>query len=465
MAKGKPRSDKLVGATNLLGTLFVGMLLHKAVTYLAGNDSWVYWFLVLFTWRYLRLVINLAGFWSYQASPILATHTYTPNKDVTVIVPTIDPGQEFEDCVLSIARNYPAKIIIATVGNVLRTKVLAAIKPMEEAYQNTKFEVLTTYVPNKRAQVANAARVVKTNITVMVDDHVFWGHKMLESLLLPFEEDLNVGLVGTNKRARRMNGLGTWQRIWNTLGALYLERHNFEIRATNTIDGGVFVVSTRTCAILTDILHHDDFLPGFENERFLLGWLGPLSPDDDNYVTRFVVRHNFGIKIQYTPDTLMETTVGVASPPYRKFLGQCRRWSRTTWRSNACSLFTDRSIYISQPYCVYAVFLTSLTNFAAVIDPALVYLLKQSLWFAAYPKLAIGSLVAWILLSKAVKVFAYFRRHPQDIWLFPVQVCWGYFHSLIKLWALLTFWDGAWSGRNLSAVPVDKGRRSQSTSP
>ncbi len=29
--------------------------------------------------------------------------------------------------------------------------------------------------------------------------------------------------------------------------ALYLERHNFEIVPTNTCDGGVFVVSTRTC--------------------------------------------------------------------------------------------------------------------------------------------------------------------------------------------------------------------------
>lgn len=53
-----------------------------------------------------------------------------------------------------------------------------------------------------------------------------------------------------------------------------------------------------------------------------------------------------------------------------------------------------------------------------------------------------------------VKVVDYFRRHPQDVVLFPVYLLFGYFHSLIKIWALLTFWDCAWSGRNLAPIAI-----------
>ncbi len=236
------------------------------------------------------------------------------------------------------------------------------------------------------------------------------------------------------------------------LGATYLCRHNFEIRATNSVDGGVFVVSGRTCAMRTQILKHPEFLPGYTNEKFFFATFGPLSPDDDNYNTRFAVRHGWKIKIQYTDDALMETTLGVEHPLCIKYLGQCQRWARTTWRSNLCSLITDRTVWASQPYCVYAVYLTSLTNFAAVTDPLLIYLFTRCPAYNA--PFTLAGLVCWILFTKIVKVFDYFRRHPQDIPLFPAYLGFAYFHSLIKLWTLLTFWDCTWSGRQLENIKV-----------
>lgn len=38
--------------------------------------------------------------------------------------------------------------------------------------------------------------------------------------------------------------------------------------------------------------------------------------------------------------------------------------------------------------------------------------------------------------------------------MFPLQVLFAYLHSFVKLWALLTFWDHSWSGRNLAAINV-----------
>jgi hypothetical protein len=46
-------------------------------------------------------------------------------------------------------------------------------------------------------------------------------------------------------------------------------------------------------------------------------------------------------------------------------------------------------------------------------------------------------------------------RHPRDITLIFYQVLFAYVHSFIKLWAVLTFWDCDWSGRNLDEVNRD----------
>jgi cellulose synthase/poly-beta-1,6-N-acetylglucosamine synthase-like glycosyltransferase len=434
------------------------MGLRAIFTWVSGQDSYLYFFLCLFTWRYLRLVINLVAFWCYSPARCPRAGkgpTYVPSRDVTAVIPTVidNPDDaDFQECLVSCAQNAPAKIVIVAAGDALYAKVKKSIRKVEARFPFVEFVVDRTQIANKRVQVAGAIPHVDTPITVLLDDDVFWGPRFLTSVLCAFEDE-SVGIVATNKRVRRKKDVGIWGRIWNVLGATYLYRHNFEIRATNTVDGGVFVISGRACGIRTEILRSREFLKDYTTERFFFGLFGPLNPDDDNYITRFIVRNGWKIKVQYCEDAVMETTIGIEQPLAKKFLGQCQRWARTTWRSNICSLVTDRTVWATQPYCVYAVYLTSLTNFAAVVDPLLVYLLTRSAFYSAHPY-ALWALVAWILVSKTVKVFDYFRRHPQDIICFPVYLLFGYFHSLIKLWALLTFWDCTWSGRRLDKVLV-----------
>ena len=373
-----PIDSKRAAMRNIAIMALIVLATHYALSWFSGPNNHLYWFMALFLWRYTRFIVNFFAFWLYRPSVYKTGKTqpiYT-NKDVTVVLPTIDPeGDYFWECVLSCAHNRPTEIIIVTAGDQLWEKTKNVVVRLREEFKDVRFRVLSTQVASKREQVAEAIPHVKTAITVLVDDHVFWGPRFLSELLCPFSENPNVGLVGTNKRVRRLEGLSLWARFWNMLGAIYLIRHNFEIRSSNTVDGGVFVVSARTCALRTRIVQSPEFLSGYTNERFLFGALGPLNADDDNYCTRFVVNHGWDIKIQYTDDAAIETTIGVDHPIARKFLGQCRRWSRTTWRSNSASLFTERTVWARQPYCVYAVFLTSFTNFAAVVDPALVYLL------------------------------------------------------------------------------------------
>ena len=55
--------------------------------------------------------------------------------------------------------------------------------------------------------------------------------------------------------------------------------------------------------------------------------------------------------------------------------------------------------------------------------------------------------------TKVVKLVGLFRRNPSDIMFLPVSILFGYFHGLIKLWALFTLkevFDAPFSAQNPS---------------
>lgn len=73
-------------------------------------------FYLLFSIRYLRVVVNIGGFFWYKATPTPDLPSLTA-RHVAVIVPTVEPhGQHFETCIQSILANNPSKVIIVTAG-------------------------------------------------------------------------------------------------------------------------------------------------------------------------------------------------------------------------------------------------------------------------------------------------------------------------------------------------------------
>jgi hypothetical protein len=403
-------------------------------------------FLFLFVFRYLRLIVHIISYWLlYRPTPKPRKPHYRP-RDVTVIVPTVEPENvDFVECLSSIISKRPKKLIIVVPSKEMVKSTEKTLTSSRLRSKKFPISVLRAVQANKRVQVACAIPHVRTAITIIADDHVFWrSPKFLSTILAPFE-DPKVGAVGTNKRALRTEQGITAVAFWNVLGAIYLERQNFDVRATNALDGGVFVNSGRTSAHRTSILQSPGFLEGYLNERFFFGLFGPLNCDDDNYITRYEVRHGWKIKIQHCPDGLMETPLGT----YPKFLSQCLRWARTTWRSNSASLFTDCTVWRRQPWCVYAVYLASFVNFALFYDFALVYCFRQTTWTSTS---ATAYLLVWILASKLAKLIPYFFRQPKDLIFLPGYYAFAYFHSLMKLYALFTFWDMTWSGRQLDYI-------------
>ena len=256
------------------------------------------------------------------------------SKDVTVVVPSLDgDGGELWDTIRSILATEPYEIILVTIGaNLLRAQV------MVKSMGSHRIRICSVAHPNKRRQMVRAIPEVLTEITIFADDDVTWPKKLLPWMLAPLE-DQRYGGVGTNQRLRRAEAPTLRQRFWGYLGALYLERRNFDCAACMYMDGGLPCLSGRTVAYRTKTLKDDAFIHGFTHEE----WLGQyqLNADDDNFITRWLVSHDQRIAYQYHKEAEVQTTLEDNS----KFLKQCLRWSRSNWRSNVTSMFRDGHVW------------------------------------------------------------------------------------------------------------------------
>jgi cellulose synthase/poly-beta-1,6-N-acetylglucosamine synthase-like glycosyltransferase len=198
--------------------------------------------------------------------------------------------------------------------------------------------VLHVSVANKRLQVCKGIPIAKTPIIVLADDDVTWPRTILPWLLAPFESK-RFGGVGTCQRTKRLKKGTLTKRCYNWLGAAYIERRNFEISATHNIDGGTSCMSGRTVAVRSEILQQPHFLKAFAGE---LWGKSLLKVDDDNFITRWLVSHQWKTWIQYEQECEVETTL----ENNWNFLFQCARWARSNLRSNTTTLFIERHVWL-----------------------------------------------------------------------------------------------------------------------
>ncbi|KAK7935958.1 glycosyltransferase family 2 [Apiospora marii] len=401
------------------------------------TPSWLKFHIGLWLWRYTRTIVHSTSHWMYKSKPIPAEPKYTPS-DVTVVIPTIhNCPEELRTSLESILACKPYQMIMITT----RDKY-PALQKLVKSLPSSNIRVLCTDIANKRLQVCKALPEVTTQITIMADDDVWWPPTLLPWILAPFE-DPKIGGVGTCQRVRRERTDSWSDNVWNWLGAAYIERRNFEISATHNMDGGTSCMSGRTGAYRSEILSSGDFLDGFQRERW-----GKyiLNADDDNFVTRWLVNHQWKTWIQYEKECEIETTLEYGM----KFMYQCSRWARSNWRSNWTSLVKERYVITQQPWCTYALHLATFTSLAFIGDP----LILLSLWWGTAnwdPETRHYALIAelvWMFaFTKVVKLVGLWRRYPQDIMYYPVSILFGYFHGLIKIYALITLNMTSWGSR------------------
>ncbi|KAH9428663.1 Type 2 glycosyltransferase [Pyricularia oryzae] len=377
--------------------------------------------------------------WSYKSKLIPRKPSYT-SDDVTVVIPTIhDNFDEFRLSLESILATQPHELIMVTTADKLGD--LQRVTKNFSNSKNSTIRIFCTQYANKRIQVCEALPKITTRITIMADDDVTWPSTIMPWILAPFE-DPGIGGVGTCQRVKRVREGGLALRVWNWLGAAYIERRNFEISATHNIDGGTSCMSGRTGAYRSEILQDYEFLEGFMKEEW---WGKILKADDDNFVTRWLVNHQWKTWIQYERECEVETTL----ENNFKFLYQCSRWARSNWRSNWTSLVKERCVWKQQRWCTYALHFATFTSLAFVFD----FLILASLWWGTEDwnpinrTRALYTQLIFLAFSKVVKLVGLFRRHPADVVFLPVSVVFGYFHGLVKIYAGLTLNNTSWGSR------------------
>ncbi|KAF9872281.1 glycosyltransferase family 2 [Colletotrichum karsti] len=421
-----------------------------------STDQWDSIFMFIFFCRYFRFFCHIYGTLNYTPAFVPLNPTWGP-QHTTVILPTIDPDNEkFTECMNSVLANRPAAIMIVTVGAAMRERCNIIAAQFRAASPGTEIGVSAIPHPSKRRQVAHAVPEVRTEFTILADDHVFWpSHNFISSALAPFE-DPNIGVVATFKRVRRTTP-GKWSvsSVLNLIGCFYLQRHNWELRASNGLDGGVFVVSGRTAVYRSNFLKAPGLMERFCSERFFMGIFGGegLGPDDDNFLTREAYGAGWEIKFQETQDCVIETTIG--DEFLKKFRGQLVRWARTTFRSNPCMLMKCSLTLKRMPWSYFNVYVAGMVNFALFWDAMIVCSFYNSWFCHSLFSSEMGWLLGFIFFTKVIKIWPHFVRYPQDLPLVIFQILFAYAHSIIKFWALITFWDCAWLGRNLDAVDAE----------
>ncbi|KAL7906002.1 hypothetical protein GGI35DRAFT_471474 [Trichoderma velutinum] len=407
-----------------------------------------------FSWRYFRFFVHI---YAYLRLNINSHKPLAPGdpKTCTIIISTVSDhdNEELQECITTCLNNEPKAIILST-DNPHRAKGLENLARHMRT-SSVQIFVEQSGVASKRRQMMQAANRVTTPLIAFIDDHIFLPESFLPSSISEFE-DPQVGICGTFKKVRRKALLSKsiigkyWERFWNFIGMIYLERHNYETGCTHELDRGVFVVSSRAMLIRSSIVQDRMFQDAFLNE-YIFGIAGPIDVGDDNFITRWILTLYWNIAISKVP---VETTLG----EFVKLPWQLLRWRRTTYQ-NLDILFCWQ-LWLFWPWTAWTAYVPALFNFAIIWDLGMIYCLTNTRFYADYthPRLLVIWFCVFIYISKVVKLLPHFRRYPSDFFLFffpiPAYPIFGWLHIGWSISAICTVLRYDWSGRNFSQTPV-----------
>lgn len=93
-----------------------------------------------------------------------------------------------------------------------------------------------------------------------------------------------------------------------------------------------------------------------------------------------------------------------------------------------------------QPWSTYAVYQTTILQWALLWDCLLVYfyLTGSQSWDTDSRTAGLLLLLTWMWMSKFLKLMGHYIRYPVDFLLLPVSILFGYLHGLIKARAMIS---------------------------
>lgn len=111
------------------------------------------------------------------------------------------------------------------------------------------------------------------------------------------------------------------------------------------------------------------------------------------------------------------------------------------WLGVSAGLRTNSPGHSQQLWCTYALHFATFTSLAFVMDPFIIFSLWKATadWDPTSRQYAFWAQIIFVFgFTKVVKLVGLFMRNPSDIMFLPVSILFGYFHGLIKLYALAT---------------------------
>ncbi|CAM0139202.1 hypothetical protein VKS41_002398 [Umbelopsis sp. WA50703] len=382
-------------------------------------------------YRYLIFIIKVIAWVIYEPIKPQENPVYTPEKDVTIVVPTIDAGEEFVEAAQSWLACNPKEILIVT-----ETSMLEPLQELAQKIDPDRIRVLTVAKPNKRLQMVVGIRNTTTDILVFADDDAIWKPRTLEYILACFEDE-SIGGVGTSQTVK---SVGKRQTVWEVLAGFRLTVRNIEVAASTHIDGGVCCISGRTATYRTVILKDPAFQEQFTNDL----WRGkyPLNSGDDKFLTRWMVSHGWNTYMQVCSDAELLSTFKTDW----RFLKQVLRWTRNTWRSDFRSLFVERHLWLKHPFVSYTMIDKFINPITLLSGPVSVI----ALCFTGYHLASwdiILSYCVWLLSTRIIKLSPHFFRRPQDIIHVPAFLVFNFYFAIMKVYALFTLNVTGWGTR------------------
>ncbi|KAF9698179.1 hypothetical protein EKO04_003469 [Ascochyta lentis] len=411
----------------------------------SGTSTKYFWFfLAVFGLRYIRVISNIIGNVVYRPSCVAWKPKYDAS-DVTVMIPTMGLNSELlHQVVKSILLHPIAKLIIVTNGPDFEDNCSS----FRDVIADPRISHLDCENKGRRHKTALALPHVHTPLVILQDNKSTWpkSPSFIPLMIAPFE-DSQMGAVTPAIEAQHHHHRNIIKAFYNFLGMTYLVRRCHEYKACNAIDGGLSTLPGRFGLFRTSIYASKEFQQAYLNEYCWVpfyGLRGPLDADDDKFHTRWLIEHGWKMKIQALPETTLMTENGELD----RFYNQVLRWTRTTWRSNPKEL-SHAKVWRRHPF-------TSITLLLWMVRMSLIYevLLFWLLYKSCQGKSSAGKsqgfaveaglLALWIVALKFNKISPHFVRHPKDLVFFAPYILFGWYCSLVKIWAGLTCWNISW---------------------
>jgi glycosyltransferase involved in cell wall biosynthesis len=342
-SKPKPIKDKVTGMnSDYLSDTWIYHFRH--IIYYVGYYRWGLFLLLKFLpVLFYRQITKKQVVQDEESTNNLAYKV----SDISIIIPIYEPNSNIAENVISIAKNNPKEIIIVADQTCYEAiqKIIDEIS--ENGIDKTKIKVVNEENPGKRVAMVTGMKLSSGSLICFVDDDVlFMDHELLDKVVLPFCKYDKMGGVGVKQVAKPKNG--TSFNVAEVMADMRLATRYIEIRSTTVVDKGTSCISGRTACYRADIIRNETFYQAFLNEMFF-GML--LQSGDDKFLTRYVINQGYKTYHQLNHDTRIATTFESGW----KYIQQCLRWRRNTWRSDITFLFWNarygKQIFLRRFYC------------------------------------------------------------------------------------------------------------------